>query len=60
MIFIVGLKYAFDDWNLTDHLASRLLTLSVILVANFVAKAKSAVATVANAFRMPALAPVVA
>lgn len=56
-LLIEGLKYAFDDWTLTDHLASRMTTLSSILVANFVAKAKAAVAVVANAFTVRAFAP---
>lgn len=52
-----GAEIAFDDWTLTDHLASRTLcTLRIILTANPIAKAiKGVPAVFAQAFT-PALA----
>ena len=38
----VGLKYAFDEWTLTDYFASRLTDVSVNLSANSIfAKVKA-------------------
>lgn len=55
----VGLKYAFDEWTLTDYFAGRFTGEPVILSANnFVAKVKA----FASSFTAPsfAFAPVAA
>ena len=39
-----GADIAFDDWTLTRYFASRLCTIRIFLVANFIAKAKTFVA----------------
>ena len=40
-----GADIAFDDWTLTRYFASRLCTIRIFLVANFIAKVKSFVAS---------------
>lgn len=53
----MGLTIAFDGWTLTDYFASRQCHDKTYLIANFIAKAKSAVTSIASAFKAPAFAP---
>ena len=39
-----GADIAFDNWTLTGYFASRFYTLRIFLIANFFAKAKTAIA----------------
>ena len=54
---IRGADHSFRRLDINRLLSKSNYTVSVILIANFVAKAKSVVATFANVFRAPVFAP---